>query len=262
MQPVGKGKIGAIPKDIAIYLKLEDPERYTGHAFWRTSATILVDQGADEQTLKRHGGWKSSNVAQGYINESLFNKKNTSNLISNAMNLNKSKTLDSTRSHESSLQIKIVPATSKTNLTQQDCADLTSISQDQYNEVLLEQYDEVLETQIVQPQKFVKLNSSIKTPTLKSTMNVTKEDSAQLVTITQQQRKKVIQSNLVKPEELNNEIISQENLEEITSTNFFDSVEKKRPIFYFKNCTVNFNNSGWSFLKKSFSFIKNRNISL
>ena len=42
----------------------------------RTSATLLVDTGADITTLKRHGGWRSSTVAEGYIEDSLANKRN------------------------------------------------------------------------------------------------------------------------------------------------------------------------------------------
>lgn len=36
---------------------------------------MLVDGGADLTCLKRHGGWKSNSVAEGYIEESLSNKK-------------------------------------------------------------------------------------------------------------------------------------------------------------------------------------------
>jgi integrase len=34
-------------KEIANYLKLPEAENYTGHSFRRSSATILVDAGAD-----------------------------------------------------------------------------------------------------------------------------------------------------------------------------------------------------------------------
>jgi integrase len=44
---------------------------YTGHSLRRTSATLLVDEGGDLTTLKRHGGWRSSFVAEGYIEESI-----------------------------------------------------------------------------------------------------------------------------------------------------------------------------------------------
>lgn len=74
---MGIHKIGAAAKEAAMYLNLERPEEYTGHCLRRTSATLLADSGADITTLKRHGGWKSSNVAEGYIEDSLQNKTDT-----------------------------------------------------------------------------------------------------------------------------------------------------------------------------------------
>jgi hypothetical protein len=51
-----------MPKQIALFLGLQDPDKYTGHSFWRTSATLLSNAGADLAVLKRHGAWKSSSV--------------------------------------------------------------------------------------------------------------------------------------------------------------------------------------------------------
>ncbi|KAF2895571.1 hypothetical protein ILUMI_10605, partial [Ignelater luminosus] len=39
-QPVGKNKFASIPKQIATYLHLKNPELYTGHCFRRSSATM------------------------------------------------------------------------------------------------------------------------------------------------------------------------------------------------------------------------------
>lgn len=44
-QVVGINTFGAIPRKIAIFLKLEDPKSYTGHAFRRSSATIFANAG-------------------------------------------------------------------------------------------------------------------------------------------------------------------------------------------------------------------------
>ena len=66
---------GPNTKTIATWLSLPDPQLYTGHSFRRTSATLLVDEGGDLTDLKKHGGWKSSTVAEGYINESLHHKQ-------------------------------------------------------------------------------------------------------------------------------------------------------------------------------------------
>lgn len=74
-QPVGVNTIGGIPKKIAAALGLSEPVNYTGHCFRRSSASLLADAGADMHTLKRHGGWKSDSVAEGYVETSTENKK-------------------------------------------------------------------------------------------------------------------------------------------------------------------------------------------
>ncbi|KAJ8915312.1 hypothetical protein NQ315_014820 [Exocentrus adspersus] len=73
-QVIGKGTIGRWPSKIAEYLSLKNPVAYTGHSFRRTSATLLANKGEDILGLKRHGGWKSSSTAEGYIEDSIENK--------------------------------------------------------------------------------------------------------------------------------------------------------------------------------------------
>ncbi|KAH0814301.1 hypothetical protein GEV33_008491 [Tenebrio molitor] len=68
-QPVGINTFGQLPSKIAAYLKLEDPKTYTGHCFRRSSATLLAAGGGDLVSVKRHGGWRSSTVAEGYIED-------------------------------------------------------------------------------------------------------------------------------------------------------------------------------------------------
>ena len=48
------------------HLDLLNTEEYTGHSFRGSSATLLVDSGADLTVVKRHGGWFSSSVVEGY----------------------------------------------------------------------------------------------------------------------------------------------------------------------------------------------------
>jgi hypothetical protein len=74
VQPVGINKFAKVPAIIANYLKIPDASSYTGHCWRRTSASLLVHAGADLLTLKSHGGWKSSAVAKGYIENSIQNK--------------------------------------------------------------------------------------------------------------------------------------------------------------------------------------------
>ena len=66
-QVIGRNKIGETPQSIALYLNLPDPKLYTGHCFRRTGATLLSDSGANITMLKQLGGWKSTNIAQGYF---------------------------------------------------------------------------------------------------------------------------------------------------------------------------------------------------
>ncbi|XP_026318551.1 uncharacterized protein LOC113229237 [Hyposmocoma kahamanoa] len=86
-QPMGINKIGATAREIATFLDLKEPQLYTGHCFRRTSATLLADGGADLTTLKRHGGWRSSTVAEGYIEDSIENKSKICKRIIDSINL-------------------------------------------------------------------------------------------------------------------------------------------------------------------------------
>lgn len=80
-QCVGINSFGKMPSEIAAYLKLKDPTQYTGHSFRRSSATILADSGAGIINVKRLGGWKSTTVAESYIDDSTNHKKKMSNNI-------------------------------------------------------------------------------------------------------------------------------------------------------------------------------------
>jgi hypothetical protein len=92
-------------RQIATFLGLKNPEEYTGHAFRRSSATLLAESGADTSILKRLGGWKSTNVAEGYVDASIQNKKKIAQMIlgkdnttSKALSFKKLKTHDATSS--------------------------------------------------------------------------------------------------------------------------------------------------------------------
>lgn len=90
VQKIGINKFGSMGKQIATYLKLPNANLYTGHSFRRSSATLLVDAGGDITALKRHGGWKSTTVAEGYIDNSMTNKMNTANKILHSIEHNTS----------------------------------------------------------------------------------------------------------------------------------------------------------------------------
>lgn len=82
-QVIGKEKIGKMPREIAEYLKLQDPHKYTGHSFRRTSTTIFSDAGASIFELQQLGGWKSEAVTKSYVNESIGNKRRINRVLQN-----------------------------------------------------------------------------------------------------------------------------------------------------------------------------------
>lgn len=85
-QVMGINTIGAVPKTVAEFLGLKDPHLYTGHCLRRSAASMLVSSGADMDTLKRFGAWKSTSVAEGYIVDNLNNKRKISDRINNELN--------------------------------------------------------------------------------------------------------------------------------------------------------------------------------
>ncbi|KAJ8970565.1 hypothetical protein NQ317_019070 [Molorchus minor] len=85
-QPFGHNAIGSFPKKIATYLKLENVNRFTGHCFRRTSATLLANTGGDILQLKKLGGWKSNTVAEGYVENSLHGQIKIANMLSHVEN--------------------------------------------------------------------------------------------------------------------------------------------------------------------------------
>uniref|UniRef100_A0A6P7G9K5 Uncharacterized protein LOC114337333 n=1 Tax=Diabrotica virgifera virgifera TaxID=50390 RepID=A0A6P7G9K5_DIAVI len=88
IQRIGKNKFADIGRQIAKYLNLPNPQSYTGHFYRRSSATLYIDGGGDLTGLKRHGGWKSTQVAEGYIDQSMRNKAPTADTIAKEINSN------------------------------------------------------------------------------------------------------------------------------------------------------------------------------
>lgn len=58
VQRVGIHSFGKMPSTVAEFLKLPDPQKYTGHCFRRSSATLAADADVDLTSLKRLGGWR------------------------------------------------------------------------------------------------------------------------------------------------------------------------------------------------------------
>lgn len=58
---------------MAIFIKYSS--LYTGHCFRRPSTTLLADSGSILNMIKWHGGWKSSTVVEGFIEDSKEKKR-------------------------------------------------------------------------------------------------------------------------------------------------------------------------------------------
>jgi integrase len=67
---LGKEKIREVPTIVARFLGLPMAEEYTGHSLRVSSATALANSGASLTSLKRHGRWSSTSVAEGYVRDS------------------------------------------------------------------------------------------------------------------------------------------------------------------------------------------------
>lgn len=79
--PVGINTFGKMPSIVAEFLKLPEPKQYTGHCFRRTSASLLAESGANITEIKKHGGWKSTTVAEGYVDHSIAYKNSIAEKI-------------------------------------------------------------------------------------------------------------------------------------------------------------------------------------
>lgn len=81
-QPYGHNSISNFPHKIASYLKLNNVTTFTGHCFRRTAATLLANNGGDVLQLKRLGGWKSSGIAESYVDHSLDGQLKIARMLS------------------------------------------------------------------------------------------------------------------------------------------------------------------------------------
>lgn len=227
--------MGKIPKEIATFLNLDDPNLYTGHAFRRTSATVVADEGADLLTLKRHGVWKSDTVAESYVNESIKNKMDISNMISSAINLNNTKVKVSSTTKK--------PATiTRKPLTDKNINDIrlpAPLHQTTFNFSTSKPNIKALYSRNVNAASKPKLNSDVSLKRKYSDLDMQLEKLTQINTdefdnITQEELQEVV-SNDFQREDFTREVqlqrekeyaieienITQEELKEVTSTAFF-----------------------------------------
>ena len=84
-QTLGRSWFLKYPKTMARWLGKENPDSYSGHSICHTGATIQANAGATISELKRYGHWKSSAVADSYVENSHALKEKTANRMNSAL---------------------------------------------------------------------------------------------------------------------------------------------------------------------------------
>ena len=80
---MGVNEIKKVPRFVAEWLKLENPELYTGHSLRRTCATHLADAGAPVPMMKHKFNWNSEKMTNEYISSSKKNQSTVAGLLDN-----------------------------------------------------------------------------------------------------------------------------------------------------------------------------------
>ena len=126
-QVIGKNTFGKIPSQIATYLGLSNPSSYTGHCLRKTSA----DAGGNITTIKRHKGWKSTAVSEGYIQDSVQIKTGIANQLLLGERLGKIDT------ETSSSNLPINDTASSSNLSVKEVVSSSELATEEVNTNLL-----------------------------------------------------------------------------------------------------------------------------
>lgn len=80
-QPAGMHTIGGVPKRVATFLGLDHPENYTGHCLRRSGASMVAESCGNILPVKQIGGWKSSKVAEQYVEQSIKGKVEVAKMV-------------------------------------------------------------------------------------------------------------------------------------------------------------------------------------
>ena len=77
---MGINTLYSVGKDIAEFLGLDEPDKYTGHTFRRTSATELSNAGATVMDLKEKFHWNGDKMPLEYVSNSDVNMNKIANI--------------------------------------------------------------------------------------------------------------------------------------------------------------------------------------
>lgn len=80
-QPMGIHTIRKFTLKMAEFLKLPNPQLYTGHAIRRTAANVMAEGGASTSVMKKHFNWKSDNTALKYLENTTNGKLGVSRIM-------------------------------------------------------------------------------------------------------------------------------------------------------------------------------------
>ena len=86
----GKNWFQKIPRKIALFLKKNDPSKFTHHSFRKTMATELAGAGASEPLCQASGGWKSSKSLSTYIIDTDHQKRKIAKMLDSTSTIKKS----------------------------------------------------------------------------------------------------------------------------------------------------------------------------
>ncbi|KAJ3655435.1 hypothetical protein Zmor_014567 [Zophobas morio] len=146
-----------MPSVVAEFLNLPNPKDYTGHCFRRSSASLAADSDVDLISLKRLGGWKSSSVAESYIEESVERKKKICRqLLGEKQNESSTNTLyivTTEATSTTSRDISLIPSSSSASFTSEMEKKKLSSAENQKRKAVKELEKDKLRSQ---PHKFFK----------------------------------------------------------------------------------------------------------
>ena len=73
-QAIGKNKLGGMPREVAEFLKLPNPEQYTGNSFRKSSAILCANQGKIQ--FHKHPIMREKNLQNYTTKKTILTSKN------------------------------------------------------------------------------------------------------------------------------------------------------------------------------------------
>ncbi|XP_017887390.2 uncharacterized protein LOC108629304 [Ceratina calcarata] len=126
-QPLGKNRLGCMPREIAKFLKLKNPDEYTGHCFRRSSAILCAVRGITMTDLSLRG-WKSTRVTEGYIGKSIRHKMKTRKRITKVIGETSCDELSSGSAPLEKLEVDAVSLQSAENVSNASSVYVSNVS--------------------------------------------------------------------------------------------------------------------------------------